>query len=397
MDIRKRRYAKLLLECLKLENKDYLFVQIPTFLSDFKEILLEESKNFNLKEVYFYEIDPFKKKELIEYLDEENIYKHPMFNLSIFNKYAKLDAAFLFIDSMVPHLMDGIEEELLKRIKLHERKSQEYFRDLYEGNKLYWLIAGVPNEYWAKDLNLTLNELWEYIFKVTLIDSDNPYESWIKKLDESVKRSDILNKYHFEYLKYRNELGTDLTIYLPKLHKWGSGYGLDKSICNLPTEEIFTSPDYLKTNGIVYNTKPLLYNNVLIDDFYIKFENGKVVDFNAKKGHDTLKSIIETDENSCYLGECALVSFNSPINNTNLIFKSTLYDENASCHLALGMGFVECLDIDNEIDYKDITKYGVNISKTHVDFMIGDNTLNIDGYTYDGECIRIMENGDLII
>lgn len=397
MDIRKRRYAKLLLECLKIENKDYLFVQIPTFLSDFKEILLEESKNFNLKEVYFYEIDPFKKKELIEYLDEENIYKHPMFNLSIFNKYAKLDAAFLFIDSMVPHLMDGIDEELLKRIKLHERKSQEYFRDLYEGNKLYWLIAGVPNEYWSNDLNLTLNELWEYIFKVTLIDSDNPYESWIKKLDESVKRADILNKYHFEYLKYRNKLGTDLTIYLPKLHKWGSGYGLDKSICNLPTEEIFTSPDYLKTDGIVYNTKPLLYNNILIDDFYIKFENGKVVDFNAKKGHDTLKSIIETDENSCYLGECALVSFNSPINNTNLIFKSTLYDENASCHLALGMGFIECLDIDNDIDYKDIPKYGVNTSKTHVDFMIGDDTLTIDGYTYDGKCIRIMENGDLII
>ena len=397
MNIRKRRYAKLLLECLKLENKDYLFVQIPTFLSDFKEILLEESKNFNLKEVYFYEIDPFKKKELIEYLDEENIYKHPMFNLSIFNKYAKLDAAFLFIDSMVPHLMDGVDEELLKRIKLHERKSQEYFRDLYEGNKLYWLIAGVPNEYWANDLNLTLNELWEYIFKVTLIDSDNPYESWIKKLDESVKRADILNKYHFEYLKYRNKLGTDLTIYLPKLHKWGSGYGLDKTICNLPTEEIFTSPDYLKISGIVYNTKPLLYNNVLIDDFYIKFENGKVVDFNAKKGHDTLKSIIETDENSCYLGECALVSFNSPINNTNLIFKSTLYDENASCHLALGMGFIECLDIDNDIDYKDIPKYGVNTSKTHVDFMIGDDTLIIDGYTYDGKCIRIMENGNLII
>ena len=120
MNNRKREYAKLLLKCLKLENKDYLFVQIPTFLSDFKEILLEESKNFNLKEVYFYEIDYFKKKELIEYLDEENIYKHPMFNLSIFNKYAKLDAAFLFIDSMVPHLMDGIDEELLKRIKLHE-------------------------------------------------------------------------------------------------------------------------------------------------------------------------------------------------------------------------------------------------------------------------------------
>ena len=208
--------------------------------------------------------------------------------------------------------------------------------------------------------------------------------------------SDILNNYNFECLKYTNSLGTDLSVYLPKGHMWKTGFGSHGEICNLPTEEIFTSPDYKKTEGIVYSSKPLYYNNVLIDNFSLTFKNGKVVEYHAEKGEDLLRTIIETDENSCYLGECALVSYDSPINNTGIIFNETLFDENASCHLALGRGFIECIS-NEDLSDEELKNRGVNVSNTHVDFMIGTNDLKIVGITDEKEEITIMENGNLII
>lgn len=398
MDL-KRKYARLLLDALNLENKKYLFIEIPNFLNEFKDLLLEEAKNFNFNEVYVLESDPFKKHDLMKTLDQENIYKHPMFDKSIFNKYAKLDAAFLFIQSMVPDLMNDIDPNIIKNTNIHVRSTQKYFRDLYETDKLNWCIAGVPNKYWALDgLKISEDELWDLILKVSLVDSEtNPIDNWNKKLDLMMNRTSKLNNYNFEYLHYTNELGTDLYVYLPKNHIWCSGKGTHGEICNLPTEEIFTSPEYLKTRGIVYNAKPLFYNNILIDDFYLEFKDGKVINYDAKVGKEILDGILTTDENSSFLGECALVSYDSPINNTNVIFKETLYDENASCHLALGMGFTECIKDGDKLTLDDLRSNGVNKSNIHVDFMIGDKSLNIKGHTYDGLDIDIMIDGNLVI
>lgn len=398
MDL-KRKYARLLLDALNLENKKYLFIEIPNFLNEFKDLLLEEAKNFNFNEVYVLESDPFKKHDLMKSLDQENIYKHPMFDKSIFNKYAKLDAAFLFIQSMVPDLMNDIDPNIIKNTNIHVRSTQKYFRDLYETDKLNWCIAGVPNKYWALDgLKISEDELWDLILKVSLVDSEtNPIDNWNKKLDLMMNRTNKLNNYNFEYLHYTNELGTDLYVYLPKNHIWCSGKGTHGEICNLPTEEIFTSPEYLKTRGIVYNAKPLFYNNILIDDFYLEFKDGKVINYDAKVGKEILDGILTTDENSSFLGECALVSYDSPINNTNVIFKETLYDENASCHLALGMGFTECIKDGDKLTLDDLRSNGVNKSNIHVDFMIGDKSLNIKGHTYDGLDIDIMIDGNLVI
>lgn len=398
MDL-KRKYARLLLDALNLENKKYLFIEIPNFLNEFKDLLLEEAKNFNFNEVYVLESDPFKKHDLMKTLDQENIYKHPMFDKSIFNKYAKLDAAFLFIQSMVPDLMNDIDPDIIKNTNIHVRSTQKYFRDLYETDKLNWCIAGVPNKYWALDgLKISEDELWDLILKVSLVDSEtNPIDNWNKKLDLMMNRTSKLNNYNFEYLHYTNELGTDLYVYLPKNHIWCSGKGSHGEICNLPTEEIFTSPEYLKTRGIVYNAKPLFYNNILIDDFYLEFKDGKVINYDAKVGKEILDGILTTDENSSFLGECALVSYDSPINNTSVIFKETLYDENASCHLALGMGFTECIKDGDKLTLDDLRSNGVNKSNIHVDFMIGDKSLNIKGHTYDGLDIDIMIDGNLVI
>ena len=164
----------------------------------------------------------------------------------------------------------------------------------------------------------------------------------------------------------------------------------------MPTLEVFTSPEYNKTEGIVYSSKPLIYNNVTIENFYLKFKDGKVREYHAETGEDVLTTILETDEYSRYLGECALVSFDSAINKTNIIFNETLYDENASCHIAIGRGFVECLDGDVKDDEEQL-KRGVNISKTHVDFMIGTRDLEVIGVTHDNKRIEVIKNGNIVI
>lgn len=399
MKEKKRKYAELLLQCLKLDGKKYLFVRMPDFLGEFTELIKECAKNYDLKEVHIEVEEVFKKHDLLKSLDQENINKHPMFDHKEYNRYAKLDAAFLFIQSMVPNLMDDIDPKKIKDTMEHTRTTEEEFRSLYETDKLNWCIAGVPNEYWAENgLKMTLDALWELIFKVCLIDEDNnPYEEWMNKLDNLDEYAKVLNDYHFKYLKYSNSLGTDLKVYLPEGHIWACGKDKRGRIVNMPTEEIFTSPQYDKTEGIVYSSKPLLYNNVSIEDFSLEFKEGKVVNVSAKCGEEVLKGIIETDEYSCYLGECALVSYDSPISNTGIIFKETLYDENAACHLALGSGFNECVKDSEDKRGDELRSLGVNDAKTHVDFMIGTNDLKIIGVTYDDEEIVIMDKGNIAI
>lgn len=391
------KYTDLLLKCLKLDTKKYLFVSVPNFLKEFKESLDNNLKKYDLEEVYYDLVDPYKKHELLSYLDIENIYKHPMFDDSIYNKYAKLDAAFLFIRSDIPGLMEDIDPDKLKNAKLFTMKTSKYFRDLYVNDKLNWCIAGVPNDKWALEaLKMSTDELWNYIFKICLVDEvSDPYTNWLNKSKNIKKYSDILNEYHFNKLHYVNSLGTDLYLELPNTHVWMGGCDNRGVFNNLPTEEVFTSPRYDKTEGIVYASKPLIYENVVIENFWIKFHEGKVIDYNAEVGYETLKSIIETDNYSSYLGECALVNYDSPINDTGVIFHETLYDENASCHLALGMGFTECLEGNVECRGKELRALGVNDSKAHVDFMIGTRDLKITGITSDGEEVLIMENGNI--
>ena len=184
---------------------------------------------------------------------------------------------------------------------------------------------------------------------------------------------------------------------MPKEYSW-SGLTDDlknEMIVNMPSYEIFASPNYKKTEGIVVSSKPLYYGGGLIENFYLKFKDGKVIDFNAEKGHELLKSIIESDENSCYLGEVALVNFDSPISNTGLVFGTTLFDENASCHLALGNGFPTTIPNGANLSREELLELGINSSSNHVDFMIGTSDLKIEAETKNGKQL-IFKNGNFI-
>ena len=289
---------------------------------------------------------------------------------------------------------ENLDNEKLELVAKVSQLSRPLFKEKQLKNEIGWTIASVATKVWAdklfpNEIN-NLEKLWKIIYQICLVNTNNPNKEWRKKLEKLNQRCNYMNKKQYNYLKFRNSLGTDIIIQLVDKHIWANGQSLVKNqkiIENMPTEEIFTAPYKYGTNGIVYNSKPLVHNGVLIDDFMLKFENGKVVDFKAKQGYETLKAIIEFDETSNMLGEIALVDYDSNISNLGLIFYETLYDENASCHMALGSAYLECV--------QKLTDQ-INHSGNHVDFMFGTSDLEVIGIKDNQEEI-IMKNGNFVI
>ncbi|MBE3101787.1 MAG: aminopeptidase, partial [Firmicutes bacterium] len=240
--------------------------------------------------------------------------------------------------------------------------------------------------------------LWEAIFKSVRVDMDNPVTAWSEHKTVLKKNMDYLNKNQLQYLHLKNSIGTDLKVMLPKNHIWlgGSEYSADgvEFIANMPTEEIFTVPARKGVDGTVVSSMPLNYNGNLIEDFSITFKDGQIIDFQAKNGYETLKQLVKTDEGSRYLGEIALVPYDSPISNMNILFYNTLFDENASCHLAIGKAYPVCLKDSEAMSKDELKAAGVNDSLVHVDFMFGTADMKIEGMTASGEMIIIFENGN---
>ena len=230
------------------------------------------------------------------------------------------------------------------------------------------------------------------------IKENDPDEAWSKHLKNLSEKVDYLNKNNFKYLHFKNSLGTDLKVELVKNHMWCGGADVTQNgltfIANMPTEEVYTTPKMDGVNGIVYSTKPLSYCGNLINNFSLTFKDGKVIDCTAETGLDVLKEIINTDENSCRLGEVALVPYDSPISNSNIIFFNTLYDENASCHLALGSSYPSCIKNGENMTKEELLNSKANSSLVHVDFMIGNKDTSIIGVKEDGSQIPVFKNGN---
>ena len=308
----------------------------------------------------------------------EQIKESRYFDCSIYNEYAKKKAAFIFFVSPVPGIFNDIDDDKLALVSKIKSTTKKYFVEKEVNDEISWTIVPLYNEYWEKELGI--NNLEKVLYQICMIDK-NYKENWNNELEKLGRVSKKINELKLEYLHYQNSKGTDLKIGLPKNYHFES-VGDAPVLVNMPSYEVYTSPHKDMTEGIVYSSKPLLYNGSVIDDFYIEFKNGKVVNYHAKRGEEILKSIIEFDEGSSYLGEVALVEHTSPISKTGIIFKTTLLDENASCHLALGRGFGK----GKEINFSDI----------HVDFMVGTGDLMITGYK-DGKEYPIMKNGKYVI
>lgn len=403
MEKLQRKYAEVLLKtCLKIEECQPLFITYDIERRDFVRIVAEIAYELGVKDIYLEANDPLIKHDSLKYLNIEDLKKSSLWNKDIWNVYAKKNAAFLMLASQTPNLMKDIDEKKLNDIAMYALKTKKDYNDLRAKSKLAWCIAAVPTLDWAKevypDALEPLNKLWQAIFRICSINTDNPEKEVLNKIKKNERIAGKLNEYNFKTLHYQNKLGTDFTIELPEGHVWATGSekltsGKDVLV-NFPSLEVFTSPKYDTAEGIVYSSKPLCYQDVLIDEFSLTFEKGKVVKVGAKKGLKTLKTLVSSCKNSDYLGEVALVPFNSEISNEKTIFYETLYDENASCHLALGDSFPECLKNGVKMSKEELYKKGLNHCDNHVDFMVGTKDLKITGTTYDDKEVIIFENGN---
>lgn len=311
--------------------------------------------------------------------------------------------AVLYIESSDPDGMKGVNQAKMAKASMARYPKIKPFRDQME-NKYQWCIAGASSPAWAKKIfpNLpkrqAVEALWDAIMKTSRM-CDDPLKAW-ENHDANLKsRCAYLNSLNLKSMHYTSSNGTDFTVGLMKegIFLGGSETALGSGIVfdpNIPTEECFTTPRRGEAEGIVYSTKPLSYRGELIENFSVRFEKGKVVEVHAEKGEELLKQMISMDESASYLGECALIPFDSPINNSNILFYNTLYDENASCHLALGAGFNNCVKGYEKMTNEEIKALGVNDSMIHVDFMIGSKDLCIEGTTYDGKKVQIFKDGN---
>ncbi len=309
----------------------------------------------------------------------------------------------IYIDAEDPDLLQGVDEG---RIALAHKARGKAFKaadDRIMADEVTWVVCASPSAAWARkmfpeiaDEDAAVEALWQTLLRVMRTKGDDAVAVWNEHFDDLERRADFLNSRHFRRLHYRAP-GTDLHLELPPLHYWSAARTRNARgaafAANLPTEEVYTLPARGGAEGTVRATMPLVYHGVVIEGIELTFQGGRVVDFKAQTGYETLKQLIDTDEGSHYLGEVALVPVTSPIAQEGRLFYSTLFDENASCHLAIGHAYPTCLVGGREMSEEELAQAGLNDSITHVDFMIGSSALDIDGETDSGELVPVMRKG----
>ncbi|MEE3424352.1 MAG: aminopeptidase, partial [Erysipelotrichaceae bacterium] len=316
-------------------------------------------------------------------------------------------ACYLSVASDMPGALKDVDSDKLNAYQ------QAYYGKMADlmaytmNNEGQWCILGVPSVEWARVVFPDLSDeeafekLGDAIFAVTRVSEDNdPIAEWEAHDKELMEHARKLNEYNFKELHFTSASGTDLTVGLVKDHIWAGGCGKTPEGIyfdpNMPTEEVFCMPLKTGTNGKVVASKPLSYNGKVIEDFWFRFENGKVVDFDAKKEKEALKQLLEFDEGSAYLGEVALVPYDSPVSRSGILFFDTLYDENAACHLALGRPYPENIKGGEQMSKEELLAHGANDSLQHEDFMFGTADMDIDGIKEDGSVIPIFRKGNFV-
>ncbi|NBI30026.1 aminopeptidase [Chengkuizengella marina] len=402
------KYAEAVVKVgLNIQKDQDVYITAPVFATNFARKVVKHAYLAGARQVLVdYHDDEL---DLLKYqlASEEGLKAFPTWKSKGKIEMADNNATFLGIRSKNPELLKDVDPERLAIVdKVSRTENREYSQNYISTGRISWTLVSYPSPEWATLVFPKLTEeeavekLWDTMFEVTRINKENPVEGWKEHMQGLETRADILNKKKYKKLHYKAK-GTDLTIELHKDHKWMCAKFTNakgtKFVPNMPTEEVFTIPFKYGVNGTVASTKPLNYNGSLINHFSLTFKEGKVVDFNADEGYDILKNLLSIDEGAKYLGEVALVPHDSPISNSNLVFYDTLYDENASCHIALGNALQTCVENVKEKSKEDLQAMGFNESLTHVDFMIGSGELDIDGETEDGTKEAIFRAGNWVI
>ena len=400
-----KKYARLIAETgVNVQDNHTVVLQISVDQAPLARLITEEAYRLGAAEVIVQWSDETIQREFLAHAATDRIENVPQYKIDQTDDWIAKGASRISVVSSNPDALAGVDAQRVAAFQAANGKALVNLRKATQANKVSWTVVAAASEGWAAKVfpELATSEeqvdaLWNEIFKTTRIYEENPVIAWNihdKKLQEKAAE---LNEQQFTALHYTAP-GTDLTIGLPKNHLWeGAGsYNArgEEFMANMPTEEVFTAPDSRRVDGYVSSTKPLSYAGTIISEMKFTFNDGKVVDFSAEQGEEALKNLLAIDEGAKHLGEVALVPDPSPISQSGLIFYNTLFDENASNHLAFGSAYAFNLQGGTEMSEEELAEAGLNRSQTHVDFMVGSDKMNIDGIKEDGTIVPVFRNGD---
>ena len=375
--------------------------------ADFAHLIAEKAYQFGAKKVMMQWRDEILSRLTILNADKETLCEIPQYSIDQSQYYIDHKVCLISISAGNPNIFKGCDPDKLAAMSKASSKAMAFFRKATMSNYLRWTIVSVPTPAWANQVfpdlptDQAIDKMWNAIGHIMRLDTEDPTAAWQQHIATLKRRAAYLTEQNFEYMHLYNAAGTDLSVGLATDHIWiaAEEEGQDgvPFTANMPTEEVFTAPHCRKINGKVVNALPLVENGNVIDNFSLTFKDGKVIDYSAETGYDTLKSLLESDEGALSLGEIALIGKNSPIAESGILFFNTLFDENASCHLALGQSYPTTVKDGNDLTEDQLNERGMNKSMKHVDFMIGTKDINIDGITYDGKKVAIFRDGEWVI
>lgn len=398
------KYARLIVETgVNVKENHTIVLQVQVDQAPLARLITKEAYRLGAAEVIVQWTDDTIQKEFLAYASNNRLENIPQYKIDQTEDWIAKGASRISVVSADPDAFAGVDGKRIASYQTAVGKAMFNLRKATQANKVSWTVVAAAGKQWAAKVfpNLPeeeqLDALWDQIFKTTRIYEEDPVLAWKQHDEKLAKKAAELNKEQFTALHYTAP-GTDIIIGLPKNHLWeGAGsYNArgEKFMANMLTEEVFTAPDCRRINGYISSTKPLSYAGTIISGMKFTFKDGKVVDFSAKQGQEVLATLLETDKGARSLGEVALVPDPSPISQSGIIFYNTLFDENASNHLALGSAYAFSVKDGTEMTEEELIKAGLNRSQTHVDFMVGSNQMNIDGIREDGSVVPVFRNGD---
>ncbi|EFM10698.1 peptidase M29 aminopeptidase II [Paenibacillus curdlanolyticus YK9] len=398
------KYADLIVRtAVHIQRGQVLWINAPIHTPDLVRLIVKRAYEEGAKRVHVEWQDEQLTKLTYGLAPDEAFEQYPAWRAQAMNELAEQGGAYLFIKSDDPELLKDINPKRLSDYSRVSSAALATFRKYMSSKRMTWSIVAAPSDNWAKlvfpalDTHAAVEALWEAIFRAVRVKLDDPVHAWAEHNSFLLAKRAYLDAKQYKKLHYRAP-GTDLVIELPDNHLWNGGISKNEQgntfNPNVPTEEVYTAPHRNGTHGVVRSTKPLSYQGNLIENFSLTFADGRVVDFQAEKGYESLKAMLDLDEHSRYLGEAALVPHRSPISDSNIIFFNTLFDENASNHLALGNAYPTCVQGGAAMTREELEQAGLNQSILHVDFMIGSAEMDIDGITRDGKAEPVFRKGN---
>lgn len=401
-----KNYARLVYKVgVNLQNGQGLEIACPVELYKIAEIFTETAYESGAGIVNVRWID--QKTDKLKYLhaDFDLLQKIPKWQVSSKEYLLDNDFCYVAIDADDPNAFSSVPSQRLGAYVKAKSKAFKKFSDGVMANAIRWCVVSVPSKNWAKLVfpkeKNPEKRLFSEIVKTMRLDTPDPVAEWEKHVQTLEKRATYLNDKRFYALRFKSGNGTDLTVGLCDDHVWLSAREKARDgvyfVANMPTEEVFTAPHNKRINGVVKSALPLCYNGNKIEDFTLTFKDGKIIDFTAEKGYSTLKELIATDDGTLSLGEVALIGKNSPIAKSGILFYNTLFDENASCHLAIGKSYPTNVRNGENLTDGQLEQKGANDSHEHVDFMIGTKDLSVTGIACDGQETVIFSDGEWAI